>query len=210
MEILKIGEIEIPYSFRRSKKARRVIVRVNDWGAEVVLPLGVSARYGEKFLFSKKEWLAKSFSKISSNKGKFFFLGKEVFPRFEAGNLVLEETENKKEFSEELKSAFEDFLFVKAREYIPKRVHELAFLYGFEIGKIRIKKLKSRWGSCTLKKNFSFNYALMKYSPRAIDYVIIHELCHTKIMNHSKDFWNLVASIMPEYKEARKELKEKR
>ena len=73
--------------------------------------------------------------------------------------------------------------------------------------KITIKQLKYAWGSCSSKKNISFNSELMYKEKDVIDYVVVHELAHLKYMNHQKDFWNLVGLFIPDYKEKRKELK---
>lgn len=73
--------------------------------------------------------------------------------------------------------------------------------------KITIKQLKYAWGSCSSKKNISFNSELMYKEKDVIDYVVVHELAHLKYMNHQKDFWNLVGIFIPDYKEKRKELK---
>ncbi|HEY6906360.1 MAG TPA: M48 family metallopeptidase, partial [Ignavibacteriaceae bacterium] len=64
-----------------------------------------------------------------------------------------------------------------------------------------------RWGSCSASGNISLNYKLMKYRKELIDYVIIHELCHLKEMNHSKKFWKLVEGLVTEYKSLKRELK---
>ena len=70
-----------------------------------------------------------------------------------------------------------------------------------------IKKLKSVWGKCSSSKKITINQDLMMYSRHAIEYVVLHEFCHLKYMNHSKNFWSLVEKYMPDYKEAEKELK---
>ena len=76
-----------------------------------------------------------------------------------------------------------------------------------KLNKITIKEIKYAWGSCSSKKNITINLELIKYSQKAIRYVILHELCHIKHMNHSKEFWKLVEKYMPEYKEIQKEFK---
>ena len=78
---------------------------------------------------------------------------------------------------------------------------------GLKPNKINIKQIKYAWGSCSSKKNITLNLELIKYSQQAIRYVILHELCHLKYMNHSKDFWNLVEKYMPNYKQVKKEFK---
>ncbi len=95
-----------------------------------------------------------------------------------------------------------------AKEYIPKRVEYYHEFTGGNYDKITIRDQKTRWGSCSANGTLSFNYRLMLAPPRVLDYVVVHELCHLTHMNHSTDFWNMVASILPDYKEYRKWLKE--
>ena len=73
--------------------------------------------------------------------------------------------------------------------------------------KVRIRDIKYAWGSCSVNKNITISYKLICYSKETIKYVILHELCHIKYMNHSKNFWNLVEIYMPNYKEIKKEFK---
>lgn len=73
---------------------------------------------------------------------------------------------------------------------------------------ITIRDQKSRWGSCSSRGTLSFNYRLIFAPPAILDYVVVHELCHLTHMNHSKDFWDMVAGVMPEYKQCRKWLRE--
>ena len=91
-----------------------------------------------------------------------------------------------------------------AKEYIPKRVEYYHSLTGGNYEKITIRDQKPRWGSCSSNGTLSFNYRLMLAPPRVLDYVVVHELCHLTHMNHSPAFWDMVASILPEYKEYRK------
>lgn len=72
--------------------------------------------------------------------------------------------------------------------------------------KVRIKEIKYAWGSCSSNKNISINKKLAKKDEKIIEYVVLHEMCHLKYMNHSKEFWNLVEEYMPKYKEYRKML----
>lgn len=88
----------------------------------------------------------------------------------------------------------------EAKAYIPKRVRHFAKILGVTYGNITIREQKSRWGSCSSNGNLSFNCLIMLMSPKTIDYVIVHELCHRKQMNHSKAFWREVENIIPNYK----------
>jgi predicted metal-dependent hydrolase len=70
-----------------------------------------------------------------------------------------------------------------------------------------IREQKTRWGSCSKKGNLNFNWKLIMSPPWVIDYVVIHEICHLRHLNHSKEYWALVEYYMPEYKSAREWLK---
>ena len=90
---------------------------------------------------------------------------------------------------------------------VEETANELIRETGLVPNKVRIRDIKYAWGSCSTNKNVTISYKLIYYSKEAIKYVILHELCHIKYMNHSKDFWNLVATYMPNYKEIKKEFK---
>jgi len=88
------------------------------------------------------------------------------------------------------------------------RVEHLANKYGFNYGKVTLKKMKTRWGSCTHHNNISLNVGLIALTDELIDYVILHELVHTKIKNHSKEFWDEIGSIIHNPKSFNRELKQ--
>lgn len=95
-----------------------------------------------------------------------------------------------------------------ARQRLEERV---AFYHDYTGGSytsVTVRDQKTRWGSCSSRGTLSFNYRLIFAPPQVLDYVVVHELCHLTHMNHSKDFWNKVASVMPEYKVYRLWLKE--
>lgn len=95
-----------------------------------------------------------------------------------------------------------------AKREIPERVAYYASLLGVTYGRITIRHQKTRWGSCSAKGNLNFNCLLMLAPSRVLDYVVIHELCHRKEMNHSPAFWVLVERFCPDYRQSRKWLKE--
>jgi predicted metal-dependent hydrolase len=79
--------------------------------------------------------------------------------------------------------------------------------YNFKYNKIFIKNHQRRWGSCSSKRNLNFNYKIIFLPERLQNYLIVHELCHLKEMNHSKGFWALVAKTIPDYEKLNKQLK---
>lgn len=133
------------------------------------------------FILSNKGWLEKNLCKIQENK-------KEALPEFSV---------------DELKA-----LRVKAQEVIPERVDFWAEKIGVNYNKVFFKFQKTRWGSCSSKGNLNFNCFLMLTDEKLMDYVIVHELCHLKYMNHSKLFWNTVASVMPDYRKYKASLRD--
>ena len=96
----------------------------------------------------------------------------------------------------------------QAMKDLPARCGRFAPLVGVRYGRITIRNQKTRWGSCSAKGNLNFNCLLMLAPPEVRDYVVVHELCHRKEMNHSDRFWAEVQRILPDYKERRKWLKE--
>jgi len=98
-------------------------------------------------------------------------------------------------------------LRVEARSYLPKRLLFLANKFGYEYEKVRFSHASGRWGSYSSNGTVSLNIALMKLPFDLIDYIIIHELAHSKQMNHGKNFWALVESADPNYKIHRRVLK---
>jgi len=93
-----------------------------------------------------------------------------------------------------------------ALTFIKNRITHYNQHYKFSFNKISIRMQASRWGSCSAKKNLNFNYSLIKIPLHLADYIVVHELCHLKEMNHGQRFWALVAETIPQYKAWRKEL----
>lgn len=94
-----------------------------------------------------------------------------------------------------------------ARVYLEKRIKELAELHSFNYEKLSIKNQKTRWGSCSSKNNINLNAKLLHLPAKLIDYVIMHELVHTEVKNHSKEFWFKLASYFSDAIKCDKELK---
>lgn len=95
-----------------------------------------------------------------------------------------------------------------ARTRFEQRCAHYRPLTGGSYSSITVRDQKTRWGSCSSRGTLSFNYRLIFAPPEILDYVVVHELCHLTHMNHSKDFWNKVGSVMPDYKIRRNWLKE--
>lgn len=96
----------------------------------------------------------------------------------------------------------------QALEVIPKRVAYFAEIVGVAYGRITIRNQKSKWGSCSNKGNLNFNCLLMLMPTEVQDYIVVHELCHRKEMNHSPKFWAEVRKVLPDYEKQKSWLKE--
>ena len=95
-----------------------------------------------------------------------------------------------------------------AKEYIPKRVEYYSKVMGVTPAAVKINSAKTRFGSCSAKNSLNFSLYLMLYDKAAIDYVVVHELCHITVKNHSAEFYRLVEKYMPDYKLRKKLLKD--
>jgi len=169
----------------KKSKRKTVSIQVNsDLSVTVRAPLRISKRDIDKILKEKEAWILKHIADIQK---------KQV--EYEAKALS------------HLTDAEMQALADKALKLIPERVAYYAPIIGVKYGRITIRNQKTRWGSCSSKGNLNFNCLLMLTPPEVIDYVVVHELCHRKEMNHSRAFWAEVEQILPDYKSSVKWLK---
>ena len=96
----------------------------------------------------------------------------------------------------------------EAREKLGKRLAELAQEHNFQYNRISIRNQRTRWGSCSSKDNISLNMKLLHLPDQLIDYILLHELVHTRVKNHSKDFWNELETVVPNARIIDKQLRE--
>jgi predicted metal-dependent hydrolase len=106
-----------------------------------------------------------------------------------------------------IRNVIEKILRIEAKSFLPKRVDELAKKHNFNYQKLAIKNTKTRWGSCSFKNNINLSLHLMRLREELIDYVILHELVHTKVKNHSIEFWTTLDIHCPNSKNLDRELK---
>ena len=112
-----------------------------------------------------------------------------------------------KKIQKPLYEAYLKAIKIEAKNYLAQRLDFLAKKYDFKFNKVALRNQRTRFGSCSYQNNINLNINLMKYGFDEIDYVLIHELVHTKIKNHSQAFWNEVEKYCPNYKTLRKNLK---
>lgn len=148
--------------FERSKRAKHVNISVKPFkGVRVAVPYGVSFKKAEEFVHTKTNWI-----KIHVEKMKHY--------------------EREHNFNS---YAAEEIDKAKAKTVLTRRLNRLAEIHGFVYNRLFIRNQKTRWGSCSSKNNISLNMKLVKLPDELIDYVIVHELVHTRKKDHSKAFW---------------------
>ena len=172
-------KVEVVYSNRKS-----VAIQIKPDGTVVLrAPYGVPKRELNRILEEKRSWIEVHLQEIKEQEAE-----QKALPKF-----------SKQEIKE---------LANKALAYIPERVKYYAPIVGVNYTRITIRNQKTRWGSCSSKGGLNFNCLLMLTPPEVVDYVVVHELCHRKEMNHSKAFWDEVEKVLPDYKSAKRWLRE--
>lgn len=168
------------YSIRRSKRAKRIILRINNVGAvEVVVPWYVAFKHGEKFLQQRLEWINNIRARIAKQR--------EQMP---------------------VKQVDEGQARRQAQEYFENVIGEMARQLGVVRARVKIADFRTQWGSCNRRTHtLKFSWRLMLASSHVARYVAAHEVAHLVQPNHSKSFWYLVAQLDPEYDEARRWLR---
>ena len=175
----------ISFDLIRSLRARNVRISIYpNCKVKVIAPSLVPEFIVKRFVLSKKEWITKKLDHFRKNP-----ISKE---RLLLNNLGRKDFAINKE---------------KALQLVKERLAHFNKHYGFIYNKITIRNQKSRWGSCSHNGNLNFNYKIVFLAPNLQDYIIVHELCHIKELNHSAKFWALVSETVLDCKTPRRELK---
>lgn len=208
---------------RRGSKSIRISI-TPDGKVRVTMPTWVPYRSGVMFLQQKHEWVTSQLETRQQILEHGQLIGRVHGLYFESDTNVLgcrvatTETMVRVRYNPELSSSHPDVqaaavrgskkaLLKQAEAFLPDRLKTLSELTGFQYKSLHIRQLKSRWGSCSSSQHIILNYYLMMLPDELVDYVMIHELCHTKEMNHSPAFWALVAESIPDYRRLRKNIK---
>ena len=207
----ELGRIEI----WRNERARRIKIIIKPDHLRITLPMLASQKQGLDFLNQVRDKIIQKQQKVSlqvlpineehplqtlsfithvqaANRDKVFFKLKD-------GILLIEYPQEKDADSEEMQQHFKNgidfFLRKEAKRLLPGRLEQLAKKHGFSYSGVKIQSSKTRWGSCSGKKSINLSYFLLTLSAPLIDYVILHELCHTVEMNHGERFWKLMDKV---------------
>ena len=174
--------LDIAYTLKRSPRARRVRIAVGADGVVVTAPQRVPARLVAQFVAEKSAWIHSARQRLRQNRRDWLAPAHVRQTNYAACR-------------------------ERARKFIRERVCLYNTYYQLVFRRIGIKRAASRWGSCSKQGNLNFHYRLLFLPIELADYVIVHELCHLKEMNHSNKFWRLVAERCPNYLERRRELR---
>lgn len=170
--------MNVPYQIIKSDR-KTIAIQIKPDGQVVVrCPKRMRIEEAKRFVESKSEWIEKHLAKR---------------PPQDVGKYTPKEIEQLRE---------------QARKLVTDRVNHYAPIIGVTYNRIAIRTQHTRWGSCSSKGNLNFNCLLAIVPPEVLDYVVVHELCHRKELNHSARFWNEVERIIPDYKARRKWLKD--
>lgn len=224
--ILLAGK-QISYSLRYSSRATRLRISVSDGGLSLILPVGVPLAKGETFLRQNAPWVMEQLQKHAKRKqAQAPVLPRDVilFHGEPARVEVIEEPGRKARArvdadhgrlivrmpvgaAAKANEALEIWLRESARVEIEQVAARLALTMRVSFRSLTIRDQRTRWGSCSSKGTLSFNWRLVMTPPTIMQYVVVHELAHLTVPNHSAQFWQRVALFYPDYKKARLWLK---
>lgn len=213
-------------------KSLRITVKPNR-KVQVTMPRFVSLTNAFQFVESKKDWIKRSLEKVkhleqnvtvfkpgitfvTKNHALEFHLHSEDKLVARVGNGLIrifyhtEEQLLTDEGQQFVRKAVEYALRKEAKTYLPIRTNFLAQKYGFEFSGVRVKNLRSRWGSCSTTNNINLNIHLMRLPEHLLDYVVLHELVHTVHKNHGKQFWQTLDKVSGNARLLAKEMKKYR
>lgn len=230
---VKYNGEEIEYVLTKSKRKTVGIKITNDGEVMVSAPLRASDKAVEGIVLKKAKWIMEKLKVVKENqnkiKSKEFINGRTISLLGKEYELSLEEAvirgasvkfngsiflvrvnssltaEGKQQF---IKDVLTLWMRKKAKEVFEERTKQYANMLKLYPKRITIKEQKTLWGSCSSKDNINFNWRLILAPIEVLDYVVVHELCHLKHRNHSKDYWDFVEGAMPDYEERRQWLKD--
>ncbi len=223
---IKFGSTVIPYTVFKTNRRKTSQIIVDKDNVVVRIPSSKTSDEIKFLVQGKARWIFEKQEEFKRQKSSIVkptfsqdttvpYLGKNCIlkikldqkknsVRFQNSKIIISLT-SKRIIKKEIQQIYEKWLHIKAIRYLGARTAKLGVKTGLKPSKITIKGLKGRWGSA-LNGVIILNSSLMKCPKDVIDYIIIHELCHLRIKDHSYKYWNLVRKYYPKYQEKVKEL----
>lgn len=219
----------IAYTINKAK-IKNIYITIENGEVVIKAPWYTTRNQIQEVVESKRDWIMKKLEEynVSPRKAKeyedgekFQILGESYYLNIyykDINNAILNVENEKIEIilplsyaeednTEQIKKMIDKMYYMIAEKEVESAMEKTRNMVGLAPEEYKIKKIKYAWGTCSSRKVITINQNLMMYSRKAIEYVVLHEICHLKYMNHSKKFWEMVESYMPDYKEAEKELK---
>lgn len=202
--------------FRSDRRCKRLSIRLKPLeGVQVLFPPGYSIQAAIEFVNQKRDWVIQARQKMEAREADFTVFDENTQFSSRSFSLKIEKAErsdvrlflyngvlkvqypghlpvSNEPIQEAIRYGIEEALRREAKRFLPQRLSELAQQFRFRYKAVFVKNLKSRWGSCSNVNNINLNLHLMRLPDHLIDYVLIHELCHTIEKNHGPSFWQLV------------------
>jgi len=220
MRRVQYGNRTIDYTVLVNERLNAHYISVQKGEGVVLKGKAVSDEHAKKLILKKAKWIIDKLDLVKSigdddivTGSRIQYLGRkyyvEVFKNATHDSIHIDFTESKfkvylpegKSSQPEIKEAFDSFLREKAKEKITPRVVRWSKETGLQYNELKFMKLDKRWGSCTPSNNIIINIDAVKLPFSLIDYLIVHELVHTKVKNHSKEFWAEVSRYIVNWKE---------
>ncbi|MDW8802230.1 SprT family zinc-dependent metalloprotease [Clostridium sp. A1-XYC3] len=221
-----------PFNYKIIRRKRKTIgIKITEEGEIVVIsPLNIDKKVIDAVVKSKEKWIKGKLTEINearlTHKSIEFKSGEELL--YLGENIALEIFQanimdssilisdklmkvfigsNQRSKGENIRDLVINFYKKEARRIFLERTIAYKDIIGVYPKRITVKDQKTVWGSCSSKGNLNYNYRLLMAPIEIIDYVVVHELCHLRHMNHSKQYWGVVQSVLPDYEERRQWLK---
>ncbi len=217
-KIQKIKGIKI---IRTSRRSKSISLKIRNGELEVSCPYNTSEIFLKNLIERKKEWINKNIDRSRRNHKKIDQISsgfitykglvlKLVYEKSSFEGIAVEDNELKIFYSDELKSKklIIEWLKLKANNFLRARLSFLSKRISIEFNSLTIKSYTARWGSCNTKGDIFLNWKLIMLPESVIDYVLIHELAHINVPNHSREFWKLVKEKDPNYCKNKRWLKD--
>ncbi len=207
----------------RSNRRTLSLAILKDGQIIVKAPMKMSMQSIERFVFEKQDWIKQKLALIENNRQKYddiisykkFLLFGNRYDLKLAGVKTVQTANSemciympKTTAQEKIMSKIKNWYKKTAKSILEERINYISGLIKIRPNSMKITDSKGRWGACNSRGNISFNFRVVMLEPAVIDYVIVHELCHLIEMNHSKKFWNIVNSFLPNAPELKEKIKE--
>ena len=231
LRLFETANISSAWHVRISRRARRLSVRVYPGGrVEVVVPPGASAIAVQRFVGTHRAWIDRRVADLSAAHGplsqpqptsiELSAINRCFLVDYEAGSPTREPGRVGVRLAGEgcllvsgtsddvraIPRALQRWLHEVAQVELGRELTLLAQEHGFNFRRVQIRRQRTRWGSCSVAGTISLNMCLLFQDPTVLRYLLIHELSHTRHMNHSARFWSLVQSLQPDYRRLDREL----